>query len=65
MTQKQQILKHLRTQGSLTALIASKKYGIYRLAARIHNLKKDGHLINAPLVTRRGKTFAAYSLVSA
>lgn len=61
-TQKDQILLHMRTKGSITPLLALKLYGSFRLAARIEELRRDGWLINATMVTRRGKRYAAYSL---
>lgn len=62
-TQKQMILSHLRTRGSLTTLIAFERYRCCRLSQRIIELERDGHLINHTRITRGGKTFVAYSLV--
>lgn len=64
MTQNASILHYLRNHGNITTFIAFKRFAITRLSGRIYELKRDGHLINATLVTRRGKTYAAYSLVS-
>lgn len=63
MSQNAQILKHLRTRGSITTLIAFKQYGICRLAARILDLEREGHLINRAQVSRNGKRYVAYSIV--
>lgn len=62
-TQCAAILDHLRKRGSINPMIALKRYGCFRLAARVKDLKDDGHLINTTLVNRRGKRYAAYSLV--
>ena len=43
MNQRQRILRHLETFGSITALEAMQEYGIMRLAARIADLEKEGY----------------------
>lgn len=45
ITQKDMILRHLQEQGSITTWTAIKEYGITRLAARISDLRKEGHMI--------------------
>lgn len=62
-TQCNAILDHMRTRGSINPMIALKQYGCFRLAARVLELKGDGHLISSTLVSRRGKRYAAYSLI--
>lgn len=62
-TQKQQVLRHMELYGYITTFIAFKRYNITRLSERIRELEEDGHFINKPLVTRRGKTYTVYSLV--
>ena len=67
MTQKQMILNHLKDGGSITPGAAIEEYGIFRLSARIADLKADGHEIVTDMVTRKnryGKTvrFARYRL---
>lgn len=64
-SQKDKILSHLRNRGSITTLIAFKRYSITRLAPRIMELERDGHLINHTPISRGGKRYTAYSLVSA
>ena len=44
MTQCDTILKHLLEIGPITALVADRRYGIMRLAARIWDLKEAGHI---------------------
>ena len=43
--QEERVLWHLRHVGELTQLEALQKYGVGRLAARILELRKDGHTI--------------------
>lgn len=61
-SQKTAILHHMRRKGAITPLQALKFYGCFRLAARIDDLRRDGWLINATMVSHRGKRYAAYSL---
>lgn len=63
MTQKRQVLQHLRHRGSLTTLIAFKRYDMCRLSERVAELERDGHLINHVPVRRNGRRYMAYSLV--
>lgn len=67
MSQNELILHHLTQKGGITAAEAQSRYGIYRLAARIGELRKKGHPIRKDMVTsnnREGKkvTFARYEL---
>ena len=65
MTQCEIILKHLKSQGSITPLEALASYGIMRLSARIDELRKSGHDINTDRETSgAGKTYARYRLVA-
>lgn len=61
MSQTDQILKHLK-RAPLTPLQALQKYGIYRLAARINDLRRRGYQIKTKLKRRNGKEFASYSM---
>lgn len=45
MSQKQKILNHLRAHGCITAADAVSKFKCYRLAARISELRAEGHNI--------------------
>ena len=67
-TQCERILRHLRDYGSINPIEAISEYGIFRLASRINDLKRQGYNISA----ERGKgqnrygeqtTFAVYHLV--
>jgi hypothetical protein len=62
-TQKQLVLKHMRTRGSITTLIAFDKYQVCRLSERIRELEQDGHVINRGDIKRNGKHYTAYSLI--
>lgn len=61
MSQNEQVLAALR-KGPLTAADAV-DFGCYRLAARVRNLREQGHNINTELVvTDDGKRYARYTL---
>lgn len=64
MTQKQAILAHLRTGASITPLEALEKYGCFRLASVIHELRRDGHQIETDDGKHGKKHFAIYKLIS-
>lgn len=60
------ILAHLRAGNRLTALEALERFGCFRLAARIHELRRDGWNVQERTVeTRSGKRVAEYSLEEA
>ena len=68
MTQKQMILAHMQTIGSITPGVALEEYGCFRLSARIADLKADGIGIVTDMVTRQNRfgkkvRFARYRLV--
>ena len=63
MSQNNQILDYLKSGKKLTPLTALKKFGCFRLSARILDLRQEGHAIITENVTRKGKTFAEYSLM--
>jgi len=62
MTQKQQILNHLR-KGPITTWKAMNLYGVMRLSERIRELSADGHNIEIDyprIKTRHGRTRVAW-----
>jgi hypothetical protein len=62
-TQAGRILAHLRAGNRLTALDALESFGCFRLAARIHELRREGWQIEERTVeTRGGKRVAEYSI---
>jgi hypothetical protein len=62
MSQTQAILRALERR-PITAIDAMKLCGSFRLAARIKNLRDDGHNIVTIMVKRNGKKIASYELV--
>jgi hypothetical protein len=60
MTQQQWVLRQLNKQG-LTPAQAFTRFGIMRLAAIVHRLKRKGHRINTSIERRNGKEFARYT----
>jgi hypothetical protein len=62
MSQKEAILTHL-IKRPLDPITALKSYGCFRLAARISDLRNDGHDIKTHKVTKENKTFAVYELL--
>ena len=61
-TQRDRILKHLRTGKSVNPLMALDRWGCFRLAARILELKEAGYRIETHLVKTGSKRYAAYLL---
>ena len=63
MSQTDAIAAHLRSGDRLSPLEALNKYGCFRLAARIHDLRRQGMDIRVDHVTTAaGKTIAEYYL---
>lgn len=62
-TQKQQIQAYLQKGKTITPLQALNKFGCFRLAARIADLRNEGLNIATKNVTKDGKTFASYSII--
>lgn len=63
MTQNEMVLRYLETGNTLTHLEAQNFFGCARLAARVDDLRKMGHIIITEDVSKNGKTFARYHLV--
>jgi len=62
-TQAGKILDHLTHRGPITAMDALNHYGCFRLAARIKDLRNEGHDIKSETTTTpAGSTIAKYSL---
>ena len=63
MSQGQMILKDLKQGKTITPLDALPKYGCFRLAARIYDLRSEGHDIQSEMVhDESGKQYAKYFL---
>lgn len=56
-SQNLKVLNHLRNKGPLTPLAAMNSYGITRLAARINDLRKEGHEIQTKMITVQNRDF--------
>ena len=63
MAQTDAILRHLRNHGSITPIEALNLYGSFRLAARVGELRQDGHEIRTVMVERGGRRWAMYRLM--
>ena len=62
MNQNTAILKHMRRK-SITPIEALELYGCFRLAARIADLREQGHsIVTSVIHNGNGKRFARYSL---
>lgn len=62
LTQEAWILSQLKRRRGLTAIDALNGCGCFRLAARISDLRKQGHLITTESVSKNGRVFAKYKL---
>lgn len=63
-SQNEQILTYLSNGKRITPIQALNKFGCFRLAARISNLREQGHKIKTETLTQNGKTFASYRLTN-
>lgn len=62
-SQKDKILNYLKTHNNITPLQALLELGIYRLSARILDLRKEGKIIKTDLIKKGQKRYASYSLI--
>ena len=62
MSQNKQILNYLQKGKKITPIDALEKFGCFRLSARILDLRKEGYDIISENITKKGKTFAQYSM---
>lgn len=67
MNQAQKIFQYMQEHGTITSMDAIREFGCMRLAARIADIKKEGHIVNRKLETvinRDGykTSIAVYSL---
>jgi hypothetical protein len=63
--QAKMIAAHLKAGNTITALEALQKFGCFRLAARIADLRKSGMHIVTSYTDRDGKRWATYRLKEA
>lgn len=64
MTQTETILAHLKNGGSITPIDALRDYGCFRLAARIKEIRDEGHDVQTTWDTDGTKKWARYSLAA-
>lgn len=62
LTQRDQILRSLKRGKTLTPMDALAQFDCFRLAARIAELRRDGHQIETIQEHRKGKRWARYRL---
>jgi len=60
MSQCNEILKHLEEGKSITPIDALSLFGVFRLAARISEIRNAGHEITTKSVKINNKEFASY-----
>jgi hypothetical protein len=58
--QRDAILWHLERRGHITPMEALNELGCFRLAARIEELRREGHRIRTTIEKRNGKRWARY-----
>jgi hypothetical protein len=61
-SQLKEIRHYLESGGKLTPLEALDKFGCFRLAAIVHNLREEGLNIKTTMVKQGKKSFAEYSI---
>jgi hypothetical protein len=62
--QNVQVFDHLRDFGSITSREALDSYGVFRLAARIYDLRQLGHnIITVRVLNEYGNSYARYHLL--
>jgi len=59
-TQNENILAHMKQGNRITALEALNRFGCFRLASRISDLKKQGIEIQSKMIHREEKVFKEY-----
>lgn len=62
MTQTEQVMRHIERYGSINPQVAISRYSIYRLAARIADLREVIQIKTTLIWTPAGKRYARYSL---
>lgn len=68
--QASRIIRYMQAYGSITSKQAMEDLGVYRLASRINELKRDGYKIDRKMIKVRGRDgeacyVAQYSLAEA
>ena len=65
LSQTKQILAWLQSGNTITAIEALEKFGCFRLASRINDLKNGGYIINRRSIIKNGKRVAQYYIADA
>lgn len=65
ITQEQRILEAMQQGYRLTPLVALRRFGCFRLGARIYNLKRKGYKIESRLVKAGDARVAEYWMETA
>jgi hypothetical protein len=63
-SQTKSIREDLQIGRKITPMDALKKYGCFRLGARINDLRNEGMHIVTNIIKKNGKRFAQYSLIN-
>lgn len=50
-TQARKVLDHMKEKGGITGLEAMQRYGIMRLASRVHDLRRAGHNVKVETIS--------------
>jgi hypothetical protein len=61
-SQNKRVLDWLKSGQTLTAAAAASYWGIYRLSARIYDLKRQGHAIKSELQFDKSAHWSVYSI---
>jgi len=64
MTQTKMILKDLQRGKAITPIDALRDYQCFRLAARVADLREQGHDIVTDEIVKDGKRYASYRLAN-
>lgn len=62
VTQRQQVLNHLKTNGTITSWEAITLFRATRLSGIIYSLRKSGYPITSTMETNGDKHYARYTL---
>lgn len=62
VTQRQQVLDHLKTNGTITSWEAITLFRATRLSGIIYSLRKSGYPITSTMETNGDKHYARYTL---
>lgn len=62
-TQTEEIVNALEAGEAITALDALTRWGCFRLAARIGELRQEGYKIVTATINKNGKRYAEYRLI--